>query len=288
MSQTHYQPLLAQHALYLQQCAMAATPLDNWHGVAGWAVGYRHLMGAKPCQDRAVVALKVRPSLVLCDGAGSAACSEQGAEVLSLAITRLLSTLEPWLQEWLDECCVDVSQQVDRLAHLVVRHAKGILRDLAESQQRSSADYRTTLLLAVAGKHHCFWLRIGDGVLGWAEQSRFGFNWKTLGAATKGEFANQTCFVDDNLQEGHVRYGSLQGGNLLALVAMSDGAAERFCCQKTGQLSSLLNKWALESVSLRQLHECLSDGELWRRSTGDDKSLALLVAPRTQSMVDVL
>ena len=58
----------------------------------------------------------------------------------------------------------------------------------------TSRELRATLLLAVVGTVRSFWWQVGDG----AVVVRTDAGLKALGEAnkTKGEFANQTCFVD--------------------------------------------------------------------------------------------
>lgn len=64
-----------------------------------------------------------------------------------------------------------------------------------------------------------------------------------------------------------------------AVVAMSDGAAERLYGSAERQFAPMLDQWVEHKVAGRELYECLSQGELWQRTTGDDKSVALLVTP---------
>ncbi|MGU5545213.1 PP2C family serine/threonine-protein phosphatase [Aeromonas veronii] len=277
---SHYQPLLAQHALYLAQLAAAPLPLADWHGVSSQVVGYRHLQHGLPCQDHAITHSQVRPLLVLCDGAGSAPCAEVGARALGEGMRRLLISLEPCLDHWLDQQAEP--EDLTQLAMLLVRHAKGINSDLAATERRSGDDFRATLLLAVAGKHRLFWLQVGDGLLAWREQDYPESSWRQLGKGSKGEFANQTVFVDPNLGFSLVNWGIAPAGRLEAVMAMSDGAAERLysCAEK--RFAPMLDQWVEQKVTGRELHEFLSHGELWRRTSGDDKSVALLVALKPQ------
>jgi len=51
------------------------------------------------------------------------------------------------------------------LALLLVKHARGLLADLAAEHRRPLKDFRCTLLLAIPGQRHLLWLKIGDGAL---------------------------------------------------------------------------------------------------------------------------
>lgn len=48
-----------------------------------------------------------------------------------------------------------------------------------------------------------------------------------LGRVGKGEFANQTTFVDDALSMNDVAVGSVASEGLTGVAVMSDGAAEK-------------------------------------------------------------
>ncbi len=65
---------------------------------------------------------------------------------------------------------------------------------------------------------------------------------------------------------------------------MSDGAAERLYSNAQSRFAPMLNQWVEQKVTVRDLYECLSQGELWRRTTGDDKSVALLVGPGVKTV----
>lgn len=279
---SYYHPLLAQLPRYLEQLSTAPLGLSDWHGVASQAVGYRHLQHGLPCQDHGVIHCQGRPLLVLCDGAGSALCAELGARALSEGLRRLLISLEPCLAKWLDE--EEQSAELAQLAMLLVRHAKGINADLAAAGRRSGDDFRATLLLAVAGKHSLFWLQVGDGLLALRERGYAESSWRQLGQANKGEFANQTAFIDPQLSMAQVSWGAEPAGRVEAVVAMSDGAAERLYSNAQSRFAPMLDQWVEQKATVRELYECLSQGELWRRTTGDDKSVALLVGPGVKTV----
>lgn len=274
---SYYQPLLAQLPHYLDQLAATPLPLSDWHGVASQAVGYRHIQHGVPCQDHGLAHCQGRPLLVLCDGAGSAPCAELGARALSEGMRRLLISLEPCLGKWLDEEVQ--SNELAQLAMLLVRHAKGSNADLAAAGRRNGDDFRATLLLAVAGKRTLFWLQVGDGLLALRERGYAESSWRQLGQASKGEFDNQTAFIDPQLSIAQVSWGSEPAGRVEAVLAMSDGAAERLYSNAERRFAPLLDQWVEQQATGRELYECLSQSELWRRTTGDDKSVALLVAP---------
>lgn len=46
----------------------------------------------------------------------------------------------------------------------------------------------------------------------------------------------------------------------------------------------MLNQWVEQKVTVRDLYECFSQGESWRRTTGDDKSVSLLVGPGVKTV----
>ncbi|KLV01450.1 hypothetical protein ABT56_22065 [Photobacterium aquae] len=262
--------------------------LSQWNAAAEAVVGYRHRIDQQPCQDAALAKSATRPHLVVSDGAGSAPVSELGSQVLVSGLSRLITTVEPLFKTWLDEPVKDkavTAEATELLAQLIARHAKGVLKDIAADHKRSEKDYRATLLVCVLGQYRSFWLQVGDGYLvirNSDTQDKKTNRWKIISPPDKGEFANQTCFVDDRLSLGQVQSGMLDSAGLTGVAAMSDGAAERLINLKNGEVANGLDhisRWLEQDDQIeKSLYSFLCDPGIWNATTGDDKSLAVLAA----------
>lgn len=237
-----------------------------------------------------------RPALVLADGAGSSPASDLGARTLVSAMLRLADTLETQLAWLLDTREAPSADAVEQLAGLLVRHAKGTLHDRAAEQCRPVRDLRCTLLLAMIGRERLLWLKVGDGELvleravpvsaapetpdAVDEEAELMPRLCTLGERGKGEFANQTLFVDERLAFEQVQYGIETTTALTGIALMSDGAAEKLVAFDGGQVSGQLSHWLddLRRGKLRQrdLIRRFYSENFCRGTSGDDRSIALV------------
>lgn len=253
------------------------SPLSmKWHAVAESVVGlsHRRMLPPMPCQDASSAAVSPRSTLIVCDGAGSAKQSHIGAQNLVQSLNRLLFSMEGLLMRWLD-APANMSFEKD-LADMIYRYAVHQMKDLGETHLRSDRDFRATLLLAVVGQARIFWLKVGDGEL--VLQTRDG-SMRTLGQADKGEFANQTVFVDTGLTFDSVQYGTVDASDVTGLALMSDGASERLVATDGSRVATrvadFLGNLAQDNLSREQLFLFLHEAQVWQGSTHDDKSIAL-------------
>ena len=234
-----------------------------------------------PCQDAAQATIKPRPILIVCDGAGSAAVSDLGANALTTQLTRLCQSLEPLLATYLD---VAQPHDFSTLVRIVIRHAMGILQDCAALHRRSIRDFRSTLNLVIVGSVHSLWLKVGDGEivqehLFQLDTEQVHVDYQCLGLHNKGEFANQTQFIDDQLQFSDVHWGVLDSQITTGLVLMSDGAAEKLVSvnrdQVAGQITQWLQQLRGDQFKVAELYKRFYSKEFLTRSTGDDRSIVL-------------
>lgn len=262
----------------------------EWQTMAEAVVGLQHRDHQLPCQDAVSCAHHPRTCLVVCDGAGSAAVSELGAQALAVGMQRLLHSLEyDWI-DLLDNTATIHEDQTRRMVRLLLRHAKGLLQDLAQLHRRDVRDFRSTLLMLVMGKEHLLWLKVGDGaliiekiqqhkLLDEHNQPQLQPVLTTLGGLGKGEFANQTTFIDDSLLMSNVQFGVESSTDITGVAAMSDGAAEKLVSvdglNVSGQLSQWLNALRLQKLTRRELTQAFYSERFVRGSTGDDRSIAL-------------
>lgn len=254
-----------------------AKPTGAWYAVAEAVVGLAHRRTEPPlpCQDAFCISTKPRVALLVADGAGSAAVSEIGANAVVHSCQRLLHTLDDQISELLDTEKDPETAATKRFALRLVKHAMGTLEDTAKYYRREIRDFRCTLLVLLMGKERLLWIKVGDGALVIEDKGEL----KTLGEVGKGEFANQTTFIDDKLMPDSVQFGMISSAYVSGIAAMSDGVAERLVANDgskvAGRMTEFFNQLRKDSLSRTQITDFLHDKEAWRGTSGDDKCLAL-------------
>ncbi len=262
----------------MEPSVLIAKPLPMiWQAVHESAVGLAHRRATPPlpCQDASASMTQPRLGLFVADGAGSAALSEVGSQTAVTALRRLCLSLDDTLTGLLDSKDEPDESDCHRFALRCVWHVLGSLEDQAQVLRRPLADLRCTLLMLLAGKNRLFWLQVGDGALVIEQDQQL----SVLGRGHKGEFANQTCFIDANLTPDQVNWGLVDATRVSGLAAMSDGAAERLVSydgqRVAGQLGDFLNQLRKGHLKASALTEFFYDAQAWRGTSGDDKTLAL-------------
>lgn len=259
-------------------------PTDEWQALFEAVVGLAHRDANPPlpCQDTALADSKLRPIVIVADGAGSSAVSEIGSQAVVSGLSRLLNTLAQQVSDLLDKPDV-TAKQARSFALLLVKHALGILEDLAVRHRRPLKDFRCTLLLAIHGQHHTLWVKIGDGALVaehmQLEDEQLKPRLFTLGEVGKGEFANLTTFIDEHLQPEDVQTGLHPSLLVTGLAAMSDGAADRLVSNDGGRVADQVASWLhllrQGKLKRRTLTRAFYADSFTKGTTGDDCSIAL-------------
>lgn len=253
----------------------------SFEAVAG--LSHRDASPPLPCQDTALGMNFPRPLTIVADGAGSSAVSEIGSHAVVLGLSRLLTTLDQQVSALLDGPETASIEDGRKFGLLLVKHAKGLLEDLAKQQRRPLKDFRCTLLLAIQGKAHLLWVKVGDGALVAETLQQQGETLQpqleTLGKVGKGEFANQTTFIDDYLQPDGVQVGVASSQFITGFAAMSDGAADRLVANDGSRVSSQVSSWLHDlrqgKLKRRNLTRFLYSDGFTKGNTGDDASIAL-------------
>lgn len=256
--------------------------LNEYSAISEAVVGLKHCdnVPALPCQDSASATIKPRPILIVCDGAGSSAVSEIGSSALTVQLTRLCQSLDPILPELLDKKRERVA--FEDLVRIIIRHTMGTLSDLSILHRRPVKDFRSTLNFALVGLHQILWIKVGDGeiiqekILEQDKKSEL----TCLGEITKGEFANQTVFVDDKLKMDDVQWGILKTEETMGLALMSDGSAEKLVSLKRDKVAPQITVWLdilrQGKLKVRELHKRFYADTFTSKHSGDDCSIALL------------
>jgi len=265
--------------------ALVAIPLTAWRICGAAVTGLAHHRRGLPCQDAVASRDVPRPIFVLSDGAGSAAISERGAATLVVGAARFLTSMEDALAPWLDGADGDEPRQTEIWSRRLLAHARGLLDDLAQSERRDVADLRATLLVAVIGTIRTFWWRVGDGALA----IRHAAGLRVLGdtGSTKGEFANQTCFVD-NASSADVQCDLLHTADIFGLALMSDGGAERLVAHDGSRVAVRLGEWfdavARQEFSPDRIALAFHEPAMWERTSLDDRAIVLAARAGAQAM----
>ena len=259
-----------------------------WHVLEEAVVGLAHRGKNLPCQDAAVAVLRPHLALVVADGAGSSVVSEIGAQAVVTGTVRLLETLDKSLAELIDAPAEPAAENARTMGLLVVKHAMGLLKDLAMMHRREVRDFRCTLLMMVAGQRRILWVKVGDGALVVerlrhdTRQDAMPLMWTsecvTVGDVGKGEFANLTQFLDAVTPQD-VQTGLLDATNISGLAAMSDGAAEKLVSNDgstvAGRILALLAQLRADRLKRTALTKMFYEEAFCEGSTGDDRSIAL-------------
>lgn len=249
-------------------------PLDAWRldGVA--VAGLAHWRQGLPCQDAVAQRRRPRPILALSDGAGSAAVSHLGAARLVEGLCRFVMSLEDVIAAWLDAPDTPDEATARIWSQRLLAHAAGLLEDLAERERRPVKDFRATALLVILGQHRIFCWQVGDGAI----VAQRGERLEIVSSGVKGEFANQTVFVDAARTED-VRHAVLAAADVTALALMSDGGAERLVASHGGQVAALLGQWFddLADGRLRpdRLAVAYHEPRMWERTSLDDRGIVM-------------
>ncbi len=261
-----------------------------WHPMEEAVVGLAHRKNDFPCQDAAKAVSIPRPIVVLADGSGSSAVSEIGAQTVVRGVVRLLDTLHlHLLTDLLDSAVPPENEPLRKAALLIVKHAGGLLVDVAAQHRRSVRDFTCTLLVMVAGARRLLWIKVGDGALV-LEKIRVGvpedpslstilYECSTVGKSGKGEFANETQFLD-SVNPEQVQFGIVESENITGIVAMSDGAAEKLVSNDgsavSTRLTKLLGKLREGSLKRSDLTKMFYEEKFYSNTASDDCSIALV------------
>ncbi|WP_139538374.1 PP2C family serine/threonine-protein phosphatase [Klebsiella spallanzanii] len=237
----------------------------NWRIYASSVIGGSHRQNNRPCQD-AFCFRNVGDRLVavVCDGAGSAAHSEQGAALVARELVEGLAKFT----------AVPDEKQLVTLAESV---REGVLLQ-ARERGLSAGDFACTVVAAWLGDTASAVLHIGDGVAALTIDAE-----QHLSLPENGEYANQTWFLTSHDWREHIRISQF-AGRVTQLVMMSDGV-QPFALNRRGDalFSPFMDPVLryLQQVSEEKGSEAicatLDDPRTWA-ITGDDKTL--LVALR--------
>lgn len=207
-------------------------------------------------------------ALCLCDGAGSATHAEIGAQTVVAAVVDALREFAPESPAALVDALCDACA-----------HGRAVLLREAATRALTPADMACTLVAVLAWGSHVAVAHIGDGaVIG---RMRASGELTVLSAPERGEFANETWFISSASWRERMRVGLHEG--LDVVCALTDGcqsaamqagltAFAPFC----GPLFDFATEITDAAFGCTEVAKLL-DAEPLRRSSGDDKTLAVAV-----------
>lgn len=242
-----------------------------WKAVCCAVQGKGHIKNGIPCQDK-VCARNIGEVTViaLADGAGSAKLSHYGAQCVVECISK-------FVVEHFDEFikCSDANWAKEAIMQQVLQ----ALDNQAWILKCSVDDLASTMLVAAVSKDYYFLIHIGDGVIGYLDDSEL----KVASVPENGEFLNSTVFITSEGASASMRIFKGRLKNIGAFVLMSDGAEQSLYHKRDRKLADVLVRLMRRTCLLEpqkmecQLQEAIS--LVLRNYTQDDCSLAILARP---------
>lgn len=242
----------------------------TWRVFGASVTGKAHLDKDIACQDAHAHAV-VNDILVaiVCDGAGSARFSEQGAQfVAAQTVQALAGRLEQG---------ATVQDLQDGALAATLAQIRAALDDIARAASATLDDYASTVVGVVLGPDGGFFFHLGDG-LGVAQLLEGG---ELISLPANGEYANETYFLSGARWREQLRLLAIPPA-VRAVVLMSDGCMP-FAMSKN---NAALYAPFMDAVQgyLRTVESCELGNEALASTladprthqiTGDDKTLLL-------------
>ena len=253
---------------------------ERWETCTAQATGSAHRKGGIPNQDAVLSGVGIHPWVVACDGRGSAARSELGAQAGAEAFGDFVAKnggkIDDILGSGRSRCATRPKRWRDLVQAVLWPRLQATLAGLSKRHGLDPAEFEYTFSGAVVGPRFIGWVQLGDSGLVRVN----GFRATLLSPFAKGEFANQTCFVgpgSEALQQ--LRCGITPAGPTRALYAFTDGIVPQFFDLRTGRpgmaFSQLARQLAGGHWTQRTL-EGLLHLPVWKTCGDDDRSLAII------------
>lgn len=187
-----------------------------WKNFAASVPGRGHIIKDVPCQDASIAIAEPRPALLVCDGRGSAKFSHFGAQEAAKAFAEMCYNIEPLLSKTLDDAddC-----HWESMAQIFYRTLAKVQTRLAEEKGLGCREFEFTANLAIAGKKRIGFMQVGDGAIVIAGNGTT----RTLFSSDKGEFANQTQFIQPGGESRAFHQTTLEMTAVDAIAITTDG-----------------------------------------------------------------
>jgi len=205
---------------------------NRWQGYCASSIGKAHIDSGLPNQDRANIWQDARVTVaVVCDGAGSATHSEQGADYFCQAVGQALFAIG---QDLTDHHTTQARQMVNQTVLARLSQSRDQLVQQMTAGQ-SLRDFHTTLSAVLVVEDAALLVQIGDSPLmtssfvmddttQTAQVDYFGD--LQVFAGDDGEYVNETQFITQADWQSQLMLRWLDIGAVDLLALMSDGCAD--------------------------------------------------------------
>jgi hypothetical protein len=246
----------------------------SWKVAGVSVVGFSHEAAGVPCQDAHATSVLPGGWFVgaVCDGAGTAARSSEGARLVADGVVAHISSqlnayesgsqlTEALVKEWVQGAVEEVRVH---------------LRRLTEGKSDSIAEFHATLVGVIAGTGGGIFFHVGDGAA--LATTSTDFSESVVSQPENGEYANETYFVTQDEWQQHLR--TVTFGPKFNLVALMSDGVMPFALAPEASGASVpffdpLSRYLTvheRQESERELAALLRRDAI-RRITGDDKTL---------------
>ncbi|HCL3758023.1 TPA: protein phosphatase 2C domain-containing protein [Pseudomonas aeruginosa] len=248
----------------------------SWEYVSASVAGTSHIEADIPCQDRCVASITYQDSrpwlaIFVADGAGSAGCAEQGAEMA-------IEAAQAYFDALMHEPEFGLS---DLLAVEFIKTIRERIYSAAAAEGKTARDFACTFLGLISSDLGTLTFQVGDGGIVLDVGNGLELAIPPMG----GEYANMTYFVTDedaidHLETkpfaGHVERAAVfsDGVQRLAINLVDQTPHEPFFAPFFGVLATIdeAKRSQLEPALVRFL-----SSEQVNRRTDDDKSMVVAV-----------
>lgn len=263
-----------------------------WYIAAASSTGKSHLDSGLPNQDSFFYQQTPEFSVaVVCDGAGSASMSEQGASYFANAVGNFLVKTAKEIGERYQ------FDKQDWLSYAIINTDLGYIRDELAKQiptEFSLKDYHSTVtaILTLPNLNQALLLQIGDSPLlisQFLQKNQpldYFENLKVFGDDDKNEYVNETHFITQENWQDFLRIEWLDLQNVDCIALMTDGCADLVLAGGSSPRQVYRPFFANLLFNLLQTNDQANGNALLQtaldnpatyRLTGDDKTLVVLV-----------
>jgi len=242
--------------------------MNQWRVVGAAVRGPDHERDGSPCQDAwAAGSFETHGAcLCLCDGAGSASHAEVGARVVATAVVAALAERAE-------------NSTADALWSACAAGRAALLRTAADLGLAPAA-LACTLIAVLCTGESVVVAHLGDGAV--VGQRAGAGELVVLSAPDRGEYVNETWFVTSAQWEAHLRI--CVHTDISALCVVTDGCEAAALMRGDSdspfapffaplfEFTAEISDTEAAGAEIRQL----LDGAAMRRSSGDDKTLAIV------------
>ena len=256
--------------------------MTQWKCVGASVIGNDHVRREKPCQDASAAIATPRPAGIVCDGAGSAARSHDGARAAVREFGIFLAGMEPMFAQFLDDELMpsDVAQGCWRHAATCLGNALCAAKKevaLRAEGTKKPEDYDFTMAAVVVGKAYTGFVQVGDGAI----IVRDGGVNSVVFDPEKGQFTNQTKFLSEQVVETDAfKTTVIPTFHLDGMLLMSDGPQPLMidlASQRPGEIvNQMIGKLSDGEMHREDVIRYLSDSRWFKDPRGgDDKSIVV-------------